>query len=263
MPSDTAAANTTAGVPVNRSLVDLMFDGANPLGARIRYVGRAREADARDVVLNQWYEIVGVVSDFPTVPVDGKESRVYHAATFGDVYPAELAVRVHRSDPMAFANRFRDIAAAVDPNLQLRDITTVEILLDREQGLMRLIGVTVMVVMGSVLGLAAAGMYALMSFTVAQRRREIGIRAALGADRNRLLAGIFARALAQLGAGAATGLLGALALDRLVEGQLFQGRGAVLLPIVAVVMILVGLIAALGPARAGLRIQPIEALREE
>jgi hypothetical protein len=256
------------GVLVNRTLVDRVFGGANPLGARIRYVGRSREANARDVKLNQWYEVVGVVPDFPTLASyeTDRESRVYHAATFGDVYPVELALRVRGGDPMTFANAFRDISAAVDPNLQLRDIATAEIVFAREKGLMRLIGLTVVIVLLSVIGLAAAGMYALMSFTVSQRRKEIGIRAALGADRNRLLIGIFARALGQLGVGAAGGLLGAIALDQFVvdEGdKILQGQGAVILPIVAIVMIVVGLVAALGPARAGLRIQPIEALREE
>ena len=268
MPSDTDAVNTTTGVHpgvlVNRALVDLVFGGANPLGARIRYVGRSREANARDVVLNQWYEVVGVVPDFPTLKSDtDRESKVYHAAAFGGIYPIDLAVRVRGGDPMTFANTFRDISAAVDPNLQLRDIATTEIVLKREQGLMRLIGATVIVVMLSVVGLAAAGMYALMSFTVARRRREIGIRAALGADRSRLLRGIFARALAQVGTGAAAGLLGAVALDQLMEGAMFQGQGAVLLPVVVVVMMLVGVIATFGPARRGLKIQPIEALREE
>jgi putative ABC transport system permease protein len=264
MASDMDVVNTTPGVLVNRALVDLLFGGANPLGTRIRYVGRSREANARDVVLNRWYEIVGVVPDFPAQLLDAeRESRVYHAATFGDVYPVELAVRVRSRDPMAFANTFREISAAVDPNLQLRDIATAEIEIKREQGLMRLIGLTVIVVMLSVVGLSAAGMYALMSFTVARRRREIGIRAALGADRNRLLAGIFSRALAQLGTGAAAGLLGALALGQVIDGDMFQGQRAIIVPIVVVVMILIGLVAALGPARAGLRIQPVEALREE
>ena len=265
--SDTQAVDTMQGVLVNRTLVDLVFGGANPLGARIRYVGRSREANARDVTLNQWYEIVGVVSDFPTgVSFDtDRDSRVYHAATFGDVYPVELAVRVPNGDPMTFANTFRDISAAVDPNLQLRDIATAEIVFKREQGLMRLIGLTVVIVLLSVIGLAAAGMYALMSFTVSQRRKEIGIRAALGADRNRLLIGIFARALGQLGAGAAAGLLGAIAFDRIIDegDRILESQGAVILPIVALVMILIGLFAALGPARRGLQIQPIEALREE
>ncbi len=81
--------------------------------------------------------------------------------------------------------------------------------------------------------------------------------------RNRLLAGIFSRALAQLGVGAAVGLLGAIALEQVLEGEMLQGQGAVLVPIVIVFMITVGVLAAIGPARRGLRIQPTEALREE
>ena len=128
---------------------------------------------------------------------------------------------------------------------------------------MRLIGVTVVLVMLSVIVLSAAGIYAMMAFTVARRRREIGIRAALGANRNRILAGIFARTLGQLGAGVAVGLLGAVGLEQVLEGEMFQGQGAVIVPIVVLVMTTVGLLAAIGPARQGLSIQPTEALREE
>jgi putative ABC transport system permease protein len=264
MASDVDAVNTTPGVLVNRALVDLLFDGANPLGTRIRYVGRSREANARDVVLDRWYEIVGVVPDFPTQLLDAeRESRVYHAAAFGDLYPVELAVRVRSRDPMAFANTFREISVAVDPNLQLRDIATAEIVLKREQGLMRLIGAAVIIVMISVVGLSAAGMYALMSFTVSRRRREIGIRAALGADRNRILAGVFSRVAGQLAIGVAAGLVLAVALDQVIEGETFFGQGAVLLPIVMLTMTIVAVLAAIGPARRGLSIQPTEALRDE
>jgi putative ABC transport system permease protein len=111
--------------------------------------------------------------------------------------------------------------------------------------------------------LSAAGIYALMSFTVARRRREIGIRTALGANPARILAGIFSRACAQLIAGVLIGMLGAVALEQLLEGEMFQGQGAVILPIVALFMTAVGLLAALGPARRGLGIQPTEALRED
>ena len=266
-PSDTGpeAARTMPGVIVNRTVVETLFDGANPLGHRIRYVGRSREADARDVVLDRWYEIIGVVPDFPTMRTLDveRQGRVYHAATFGDVYPAELALRVRRTDPLSFADTFREISAAVDPNVQLRDVVTAEMLMKREQGMARLLGITVILAIISVVVLAAAGIYALMSFTVARRRREIGIRAALGANRNRILAGIFTRVAAQLGAGAAIGLLGAAALEQLLEGEMFQGQGAVLVPVVILVMTGVGLLAALGPVRQSLTIQPTEALREE
>jgi predicted permease len=265
--SDTgsAAARTTRGVIVNRTLVETLLGGANPLGARLRYVGRSHEADERNVVLDRWYEIVGVVPDFPaTRTLDvARVSRVYHAAAFGEVYPAELAVRVRSHDASTFAGQLREISAAVDPNLQLRGVYTAEWVLKREQGFMRLIGITVMLVMLSVIVLAAAGIYAMMSFTVARRRREIGIRAALGADRNRILAGIFSRVFAQLALGAAAGLLGAIGLEQLLEGEMFQRQGAVIVPVVVLLMTTVGVVAALGPARQGLSIQPTEALREE
>ena len=255
----------TGGVLVNRALVDAVFAGASPLGHRIRYIGRSHEAGSRQVVLDRWHEIVGVVPDFPTnrsLDVE-RVSRVYHAAAADEVYPALLNVRVRRGDPSVFAASFRDISAAVDPNLQIRDLSTADEALKREQGLMRMIGMTIAVAMASVVVLSAAGIYALMSFTVARRRREIGIRAALGANPGRVLAGIFSRALAQLGIGAATGMAGAFGLELVFEGEMFQGQGAVILPIVVVIMITIGVLATLGPARRGLRIQPTEALRED
>jgi cell division protein FtsX len=265
-PADAASAGTPGrGVVVNRTFAERIFEGASPLGHRIRYVGRSREAAQEDVELNQWFEIVGVVQDFSVS--SGVESdrfyRVYHAAAAGDIYPAVLAVRVRGSSPSGFASRLREVSASVDPNLQLRNISTAEDVLKREQGILRLIGITLTAVMLSVVILSAAGIYALMSFTVARRRREIGIRTALGADQRRILTSIFSRAFLQLGFGAAVGLLGAIGLERLLEGEMFQGRGAVILPAVALVMITVGVLAALGPARQGLRIHPTEALREE
>ena len=128
---------------------------------------------------------------------------------------------------------------------------------------MRLIGATLIAVMGSVIALSAAGIYSLMSFTVARRRKEIGIRAALGADPRRILAGIFSRVFGQLAIGAVLGVAGAVALEEILEGEMFQGNGLVILPIVAVLMTAVGVLAAAGPARRGLRIHPTEALREE
>jgi ABC-type antimicrobial peptide transport system permease subunit len=172
-------------------------------------------------------------------------------------------VRVREGDPEAAAVLLRDTSVAVNARLQVRDISTADIIVRREQGMFRMIGVTVGLVMTSVIILTAAGIYALMSFTVTRRRREIGIRAALGANRNRLLAGIFARAAAQLMAGAAVGLVASLGVEQILEGEMFQGRGTIILPIVIALMSAVGLLAALGPARRGLRIQPIEALREE
>jgi predicted permease len=263
----------TARVIVSRTLADRAFGTTNPLGGRVKYVGRSREADEDDEYLNRlpglpsmlldrWYDVIGVVPDFPIDRLEA-EPRVYHPVAFGDVYPARVAVRIRAGDPAAFADTLRQIGADVSLDLQVRDLTTTEILAKREQGLFRLAGTTVGLMMLSVIGLSAAGIYSLMSFTVARRRREIGIRAALGADRRRLLLGIFARVLAQLGVGALVGILGAISLEQLLEGELLHSRGAVMLSLVVLVMGVVGVVSAIGPALEGLRIQPTEALREE
>jgi ABC-type antimicrobial peptide transport system permease subunit len=102
-----------------------------------------------------------------------------------------------------------------------------------------------------------------MSFTVARRRREIGIRVALGANRNRILVSIFSRVMTQLGAGAVLGLLVAVGLEQTLEGDILRDYRAMLLPIVILLVMTIGVIATIGPARHGLRIQPVEALRDE
>ena len=262
---DTLGAGPAPGVIVNRTFAQRLFGGANALGRRVRYVGRSREAYVEQVVLGRWHEIIGVVPDFPTHATleSGAPAVVYHAASPASLYPAMLAVRVRSAAPSSFAGRLREVTAAVDPNLQLRAVSTTDEVIKREQGLMRLIGITLAVVMLSVVTLSGAGIYALMSFTVARRRKEIGIRAALGADPTRILMAIFSRALGQLAIGAAVGMGGAVGLEQLLEGEMFQGRGAVILPIVAAFMTTVGLLAAAGPARRSLRIQPTEALRAE
>jgi ABC-type antimicrobial peptide transport system permease subunit len=103
----------------------------------------------------------------------------------------------------------------------------------------------------------------MMSFTVAKRRREIGIRSALGADPRRVLTAIFRRAAAQLGSGVLAGLFLVTLVDRVTRGDMMDGRALFLVPAVALLMVVIGLLAALGPARRGLAIQPTEALREE
>jgi hypothetical protein len=260
-----ADAAGTPGVLVSRGLVDQVFSGANPLGRRIKYVGWSREAPSGNVVLERWYEIVGVVPDFPVPgPFDDEsEGRVYHAVAAGDLYPARLNVRVRTGDPAGLADPLRHLSASIDPDVLVLDVSTAEIVFKQAQGMMRLIGVSLALVILSVILLSSAGIYSLMSFTVARRRREIGIRAALGANRNRILVGIFSRVLAQLGAGAVLGLIAAVGLEQILEGDMRWNYRAMLLPLVVMLMMTIGVIATIGPVRQGLRIQPIEALRDE
>ncbi len=221
---------------------------------------------AEGVEFGRWYEIVGIVGDFPAGAISDLDYKLklYHAVAAGQVQPVTLAFRVRGSVPTAFAGRLREIAAAVAPDLQLRNILSLDESLRRDQWIRRREAAVLATVTLSVLILSSAGIYALMSFTVSQRRKEIGIRAALGADPRRIVAAIFSRALGQLAVGAMLGVIAAAPLVRATRGDLVEGNEAVILPfVVALFMIAVGFLAALGPARRGLRIQPTEVLRDE
>jgi hypothetical protein len=170
-----------------------------------------------------------------------------------------LALRVRGGPPTALANRLREITTTLDRRLLLRDIRPMDALLQGQQIGSRLAAWAAGLVTLSLLLLSATGLYALMAFTVAQRRREIGIRVALGADPHRLLGSIFGRPLWQLAAGVVVGS----AIAALVDTDLTGGAGLRVLPAVIAFVLLVGLAAAAGPARRGLRIQPTEAMRDQ
>ena len=96
-----------------------------------------------------------------------------------------------------------------------------------------------------------------------RRRREIGIRIALGADQRRVLTGIFSRAALQIGAGIALGITIAAIMLRFGAGEMKGLNALLVLPAVALFMLAVGVIAALGPARRGLAIQPSAVLKDD
>ena len=149
----------------------------------------------------------------------------------------------------------------MDPALQLRDVGVLADRYDGGRSALRSLAWAVGLVTASVLLLSAAGIYAMMSFIVAQRTREIGIRTALGAQPRRVMLNVFGRAAWQVAAGVLLGSI--LAGAAFVAIGLGLGRAAPLLLAVAVIMGLVGLMAALGPARRALRIQAVEALRAD
>jgi ABC-type lipoprotein release transport system permease subunit len=216
---------------------------------------------------NPWHVVVGVVEDFP-VEADGLgptiRPRMFRPAAPGEFGSGGLlTVRLRAQSPEAFAPTLRRIAASVDPTLQLSPPQSLYGMYRQDaQGAVQ-VALALALVTGSVLLLSAAGIHAMMSFTVNQRRREIGIRAALGAPARRILGGVLARAARQLAIGVGVGLAAAVALDVASGGVLLAGSGALLVPGTAAFMLVVGLLAAAGPARRGLRVQPTEALRAE
>ena len=147
--------------------------------------------------------------------------------------------------------------------LQLSGMNTLDASYREDTTTAARLALVIVLITGSVLFLSAAGIHALMSFTVNQRRREIGIRSALGASAGLILRGVLARATRQLAIGVGLGLTMAVGIDLAAGGALMDGGGLLLVPGTAAFMLVVGLISAFGPARRGLRVQPTEALRAD
>ncbi|KPJ97953.1 MAG: hypothetical protein AMS20_16605 [Gemmatimonas sp. SG8_28] len=260
-PDDKAPESTA--VIVDRAFVRDVLGEGNAVGRRIRAIRPADQEPA------PWLEIVGVVEDFPLheiTLVAEASGTVYGAVQ--DISPG-IAVRV-RSVPAAFSNRLREIAAAVDPNLGLADVKTLneayQSRLDRVMG--RMFAWSIAVATLSLLFLSIAGIYALTSFAVTQRRREIGIRAALGAHPHRLLGSIFSRAAMHLGLGVALGIVASVPIVsywRKIDFGIVLGVPDTpgFLVAVAVLVMAVGIAGSVGPARRGLRVEPTEALKAE
>ena len=237
---------------VNESFARHVFGERNPIGQRVRIV---QGEDSR-ATGDTWYEIVGMVKDFGwQLPLPHEQSAMYRPRLPAPGSDMSLAMRVR--DPDAFANRLRLLAAEVDPTIRLIDVQPLAQVGGGEAQSNWALTYVAWLVSFIVLLLSATGIHALMSFTVARRTREIGIRAALGAAPGRIVRNIFARAFLQIGAGLVVGS----GLAALVG--LGSTRQVLLLLAANGVMLLVGMTACAVPLRRALRIDPTEALRAE
>lgn len=187
---------------------------------------------------------------------------MYSAITPEATHALTMALHLRTTDPQPWGTRLQQMAADLDPALQVKTVTPMDDLLRQHQRSQRLLAAVFAAMTLSVLLLSAAGIYAMMAFSVSQRRREIGIRLALGADGRRILWTVFSRATVQLLAGAGLGTAVAVLADRLAGGELLSGQATMATGGVVLLMTIAGLLAALGPARQGLRIEPTEALRD-
>ena len=247
-------ASSTAAV-VNRTFAsDVLGVAAHAaLGSRFRYATRP-----------DWLEIVGVVDDFPGFPRDpGSETEptVYLPAAPGDLHTPVLSIRFGGAVPAGIAERLRAAGAQVDPALQLERVVPLSDFYNQLRSLWRNVAWAAGIITLSVLLLSAAGMHALMSFTIAQRTREIGIRSALGASPRQLLLGLFGRAMRQLSIGLLAGSLASVGV--FAAAGIGARPAAAMLLAVATVMALVASFSALGPALRSLRLPAVEALRVE
>jgi putative ABC transport system permease protein len=248
---------TARTVIVNEAFVrhPFIMSGRNPIGLRVRFPGD-------DPAIPQpWFDIVGIVRDIGMTPTDfGEAPHVYHAASPGSVQSAVMGVRV-AGDPAPLVPRVRAIAAALEPGLRLEDVRGLDDVTWRQDfGLVVAAGALAgVVVLG--LFLSSAGIFSLMSVSVARRTREIGLRTALGASRASVLRSLVSRAVILVGGGVVAGNVLLLLLmfgEETIAWAFF--RRAVL--ITSLLMMTAGILACIEPARRALRINPIDALKQ-
>ena len=262
-------------VVVNQAFVERVLGGRNAVGGQLRFPERDPGSESSIVEVpaaGTSVQVVGVVRD-PQIDAFGPGTHpvVYAPLDLAPVSPrdvglvgmpqppvAQLFVRL-RPEAGQLASRLYEIVAAVDPSLRLSEVGTAEDAWGPVHTGGRLAAAIFMAVAAIVLMLSVAGVYALMSFTVSRRTREIAIRTAVGAARAQIVRSVFGRSFFQLLLGVALG--GLIAVPVLWDGIADEGPRSLL--IVSALLLGAGIVACLVPIRRALAIQPAAAMKSE
>jgi predicted permease len=249
-------------VVVSRGLAERLWPGRSPLGKRLA-VGAS---DAPD-----WYTIIGVVGDVRVRAVERKpEERVYYPmlrASGKEIsIPHGFSLVVKgRGDPTRLVGPVREAVHALDPNLAVSDVRPLQELTARSIVRTTFTMLLLAIAAAVALLLGAVGIYAVISYVVSQRAREIGVRMALGARREDISRMVLREGLGIILAGVVIGLAGALAATRLMLALLYgvsptdPGTFAA----VPVLLAAVALLASWVPAQRAAAVEPLESIRHE
>ncbi len=247
---------------IDQEFVRRYWPKENPLGKRFTF---GPPDGVTDTTQNEWIEVVGVVGHAAHEGLDA-DPRVQLYLSYRQVPTPFMAMAVRtQGNPERYVNLVREAVRSVDPDQPISGIAQMDELLSRSVGQRRLSMMLLSLFSGIALVLASVGIYGVMSYSVTQRSRELGVRIALGADRADVLRLVLRQGMRLAGIGIGIGLAAALALTRLIESQLFgvtaTDPGTFLL--VAGVLATTALLANLIPAIRATRLDPAVVLREE
>ena len=254
--SERDTADAPAVAMVDETFERTHYPGESALGKRLRF-------GAPDDKTAKWLEIVGVVGHVKNYGVD-EDSRVEVYFPFEQSPgPGVTLVLRGAGDPAALTGSLRAAVRSVDPELPLYAVRTLPELVSDRTAQRRLAVLLITVFATVALVLAAVGIYGVMSYAVAQRTQEIGIRMALGAERDEILRMVLRHGTLMAVSGVGLGLVAAFALARLITSLLFQTSAAdpPTFSVVPVVLIAVAVLACYLPARRATRVDPLVALR--
>ena len=242
---------------VNDAFSKKYFAGANPLGQRIRLGGPNSK--------NDWRTVVGVVPDMYTDDVENENPQAMYIPHAQSDARFMTIVAQSRGEPMALTTPVRDAVLAVDADIPIYFVETLESSMAKQTWYYRVFGTIFMIFGGVALVLAAIGLYAVMAFSVSRRIREFGVRMALGAQSGDVVGMVFKQGLLQIGIGLLLGLALAAGVSSLLTILLFgvTARDPVIFASVVLLLGLTGLLACFVPARRATRVDPMVALRSE
>jgi putative ABC transport system permease protein len=251
---------------VNEAFVKKYFPAADPIGSRLR-IGVAQQLGSGNIA-DEVFTIVGVIGNTmnrgPALPPMPHFTTLFRQTPDLNVGFKTLVVRT-ALDPMQLATPIRQQLHSLDPNLPFAEVATMDELILQQTADRRY--TTGLLALFAALGLllAGIGVYGVVSYVVAQRTGEIGLRMALGAQRFDVLWLILRQGIGMAAAGAAAGLFGAWALRKAVAQLVFGISPADPMTFFSGAALLVGLAAAacLAPARRAMKVDPIVALRYE
>ena len=243
-------------VVVNEALVKRDFPGRDPVGRRFHLSDTT------------FATIVGVVSDirnFGPIAPPAPEMYWNFRQAGGGTTTVQVMVRVASGDPSRVTPGIRDAVRSVDASAAVSNVATMEAVIARSLGSPRFYLTLLATFAGIAMALALTGLYGVLSYAVAQRTREIGIRSALGSTRDSIVGLVTRDALKLVAAGVALGLFGGLLVTRLMESMLYGTSpldlGTWLLAVT--LMIAAAMAAAFIPARRASRVDPLIAIQAE
>jgi predicted permease len=258
------AAGTPPVAVINQTMAKRFWGNRSPIGQRVRVPGPDDDPQP-------WMTVIGVVADVKQGGLEkdaGTELYFLHdqapETLDGSIGVMSLVIRT-KQDPMSLAGSVRSEIQRMDPALPVADVQTLEKVLFDSVASPRFVMVLVMLFAAVALVLAATGTYGVLSYAVEQRTREIGIRMALGAQVGQVLRMILSQGAALAGLGLFLGVVGALALQKVLASLLFgvAPTDPVIFGFVVLVLALVCLVACWWPARRAARVSPLVALRYE
>lgn len=241
---------------INQTMASRIWPGENPLGKRITF------GDPADP---EWRTVVGVVGDVRHDTLDQeKASEAYWPVAQGPFTDAVLVLRT-AGDPVQLAGPLREGVRAVDRDLPLERIQPMEQVVSEALAQSRFKTLLLGLFAGLALGLAAVGVYGVVSYSVAQRTHEMGIRLALGARPGQVRRMVLLQGMRVVLISSAVGLALALYATRFLREQVYgvSATDPVTFAIVPLVLLAVALVANLVPALRATRVDPLEALRYE